>query len=145
MKKTLTISMILIGMSTGAYAHCCNEPKPETCPKVKTKVITKTVEKPVHVFVEKPVVVEKEVVKVVDRPVPVRVTQTVVKKVQKKNRINALAGMGPTNISITQSTVNLERGLILGVQYQRMLDDSLSIGIQVQSNETTLGIVGIDF
>ena len=86
-----------------------------------------------------PLVVEKEVVKVVDRPIPVPVTHTVIKKVYKKNRISALGGMGPTRMSITQSAVNLERGLVLGVQYQRMLNDSFSVGVQVQSNETVLG------
>jgi hypothetical protein len=146
MKKTLTIIMVLIGIHAKAQAHCC-EPKPETCPKVKTKVITKTVEKPVPVVVEKtvPVVVEKEVVKVVDRPVPVRITQTVVKKIQKQNRISGLVGMGPTNLAVTPSAASIERGIVIGVQYQRMINEQLSLGVQIQSNETALGVIGIDF
>ena len=137
--------MIMALVLAGAYAEAqccpsqCEQAKPKPQIKYRTKVVEKVVEKPV------PFVVEKEVVKVVDRPVPVRVTQTIVKKVQKKNRISALGGTGPTRVSVTSSEVRLERGPVFGVQYQRMLGEDLSVGVQVQSNETVLGSVGIDF
>jgi len=136
--KNLIVTLAFL-MSSAAFGHeCC--PKPE-CQQSKPKIITRTkvVEKPV------PVIVEQERVKVVSQMVPVKVTQTVYRKVQKKNRISLLGGTGPTRVSIAQSEVRLERGVIVGAQYQRMLGDSLSVGVQVQSNETVLGSVGLDF
>lgn len=117
------------------HAQCC-APKP-VCPKVRTKIVTKVV--------EKPVIVEKEKVVVVKQDVPYVMTRTFIKKVQKKNRISFLGGTGPTKVSATSEEVRLERGAVVGVQYQRMLGDSLSVGIQVQSNQTVLGSIGIDF
>lgn len=131
----LLVVVMMIGAE--ASAECC----PSRCDQPKPKVITriKTVEKLV------PVVVEKEVVKFVDRPVPVRVTQTVVKRVQKKNRVSVLGGAGPTRLSIASSEARLERGPVFGAQYQRMVTEGISVGVQVQSNETVLGSVGFDF
>ena len=136
--KTLIAILIMFGMSATANAQCC-EPKPQTCPKVRTKVVTKTVEKPV------PVIVTQEKVVPVRVPVPVQVTRTLVKKVQKKNRLSVLGGSGPTKLSVTPSEARLERGAIIGAQYQRLVTESISLGVQVQSNETVLGSVGIDF
>jgi hypothetical protein len=140
--KTLIITLAFL-ISSAAFGHeCC--PKPE-CQQAKPKVITRT--KVVEKIVEKPVpvIVEQERVKVVPQMVPVKVTQTVYRKVQKKNRISLLGGTGPTRVSTTQSEVRLERGAVVGAQYQRMLGDSLSVGVQVQSNETVLGSIGLDF
>lgn len=146
MKYLVVTAMILA--SFYAEAQCCQsqcEVKPACEQKPKVKYITKT--KTVEKIVEKPVpfVVEKEVVKVVDRAVPVRVVQTIYKKVQKKNRISALGGTGPTKVDVVPTEVRLERGPVFGVQYQRMMGDTLSVGVQVQSNQTVLGSVGIDF
>lgn len=121
----------------------CDKPKPEVKYITRTKVVEKIVDRPVPVVVEKPVKVVEKVVQVVDRPVLVR--RTVEKKVYKKNRVSALAGGGPTRLSTEPGSVVLERGLVLGAQYQRSLNDSLSLGIQVQTNQTVLGSVGIDF
>ena len=108
--------------------------------KQKTKVVTKTV------VVEKqvPVVVEVEKKVYVDRVVEKRVV--VVKKVQKKNRISLLGGLGPTRIDRHQDDrVDLIRGPVGGLMYQRLLNESLSIGVQGQTNQTVLGTVGYDF
>jgi len=113
------------------------QPKPKVI--TRTKVVEKVVEKPV------PVIVEQERVKVVSQMIPVKVTQTVYRKIQKKNRIALLGGTGSTRLSITQSEARLERGAIMGVQYQRMFRDSLHIGVQIQTNETVLGSIGLDF
>jgi hypothetical protein len=146
MKKTITLTTLILAGLT-ANAECCvvqcQPPKPKVI--TKTKVVEKVVEKPVEKIVEKPVVVEKEVIKVVDRPVPVRVKETIIKKVQKKNRVSALVGMGPTRLSVTQTEARLERGGVVGVQYQRMIGEDLSIGVIVQSNETVMGSIGVDF
>lgn len=139
--KTLIVSLIAVFFAQAAHAQCC-EQKP-ACPKVRTKVVTKVVEK----IVEKPIIVEQERVQVVKQAVPVVVTKTVTvyKKVQKKNRVNLLGGSGPTKVVVTPSDVRLERGAVVGAQYQRMVGESLSIGVQVQSNETVLGSIGLDF
>lgn len=139
--KALIVTLAFL-LSSAAFGHeCCptkcEQPKPKVI--TRTKVVEKVVEKPV------PVIVEQERVKVVPQMIPVKVTQTVYRKVQKKNRISLLGGTGPTRVSTTQSEVRLERGAIVGAQYQRMLGDSLSVGVQVQSNETVLGSVGLDF
>jgi hypothetical protein len=153
-RKTLTTIIALIGIYTKAEAHCCDVlmPKPqapycpvrgEQYPQPKIQYHTKIVEKPI--IVEKPVpfVVEKEVVKVIEKPV--HITRTVVKKVQKKNRISAVAGMGPIRANVTPSGTLLESDFIYGMQYQRMLNETTSIGIQLQSNGVVSGSVGFDF
>ena len=151
MKKLLLLFSIF-GYSF-AYAECCpkicEQKQVVVCEKTKPRVITRTkvVEKPV------PVVVEKEVIKVVEQRIPVRVvervpvevTKTVVKKQNKKTRISGLIGSGPTKLSIDSTEARLERGLVYGLQYQRLIDSSLSVGIQVQSNGTINGSVGFDF
>lgn len=148
----LVLASILIARV--AIADCCCRPKddtnkcqPEAKPRIKyitkTKVVEKVVDRPVPVIVEKPVKVTEKVVQVVDKPVLVR--RTVEKKVYKKNRVSALAGGGPTRLTTEPGSVVLERGLVLGAQYQRSLNESLSLGIQVQTNQTVLGSVGIDF
>jgi hypothetical protein len=125
-------------MSSAAFGHeCCPKTECQAKPKVITR--TKVVEKPV------PFIVEQERIKVVQQMVPVKVTQTVYRKIQKKNRVNLLGGIGPARLSTTSSEARLERGAIVGAQYQRMIGDSLSVGVQVQSNETVLGSVGLDF
>jgi hypothetical protein len=152
MKNFMAI-LSLVLFAQLATADCCCQPKdcsPKHCeekPKVKyvtrTKVVEKVVDRPVPVIVEKPVKVVEKVVQVVDRPVLVK--RTVEKKVYKKNRISVLAGGGPTRLSTEPNAVVLERGIVLGAQYQRSLNDTLSLGIQVQTNQTVLGSVGIDF
>ena len=111
--------------------------KPQGCgnschKKVRTIIIKQ--------IVEKKVIVEKPVTKVVV------VTKTVVRTVKRKNRISLLGGAGPTSFtqpSINQ--VNLVTGPVGGVQYQRNVTDTVSLGVQVQTNQTILGIVGFDF
>ena len=139
--KTAIVLLVSLFLANAAQAQCC-EQKP-ACPKVRTKVITKVVEK----IVEKPIIVEQDRVQVVKQAVPVIITKTVTvyKRIQKKNRISLLGGTGPTKVSVTSSEVRLERGAVVGAQYQRMVGESLSLGVQVQSNQTVLGSVGLDF
>lgn len=136
--KSLLAIIIVLGIGQVAAAECCcncEQPKP------KVKYITKT--KVVEKVVEKPVVVTKEVVKVVEKPVVV--TKTVYKNIQKKNRLSLLGGTGPTKLSLGKDEARMERGAVFGVQYQRSLNNTLSLGVQVQTNQTVLGSVGIDF
>jgi hypothetical protein len=137
MKKVLTF-LVMLGLGQAAAAECCcNCEKPK--PKVKYITKTKVVEK----VVEKPVVVTKESVKVVEKPVIVN--KTVYRNVQKKNRVNLLGGTGPTKLSLGSDEARLEREAVFGVQYQRSLNNTLSVGVQVQTNQTVLGSAGIDF
>ena len=38
-----------------------------------------------------------------------------------------------------------QEGVVGGAQYQRMIEDNLSFGAQIQTNETILFNLGIDF
>ena len=67
-----------------------------------------------------------------------------------KNRISVLGGHGrkdglKTNTGATNTTVENRAGLVMGAQYQRMLNDTLSVGGQVQTNKTGSVMLGIDF
>lgn len=67
-----------------------------------------------------------------------------------KNRLSLLAGKGPQNsldVDKTGSKVTVETdyGAVGGLQYQRMVNDDISIGIQGQTNESILLNVGLDF
>lgn len=67
------------------------------------------------------------------------VTQTVEKKVFNKNRISILGGVGPTGLNQPTATeVDLVRGAVGGLMYQRSLTESWSLGIQLQTNQTAL-------
>lgn len=67
-----------------------------------------------------------------------------------KNRVSLLAGEGPTgklDRSRSSDTVSVEEnhGAVGGAQYQRLITERVSVGAQVQSNETVLVNVGLDF
>ncbi len=67
-----------------------------------------------------------------------------------KNRVSLLAGHGPTeglsrSKTATKVIVESNVGTIGGVQYQRLITNKISIGAQVQSNESALVNVGLDF
>jgi hypothetical protein len=68
----------------------------------------------------------------------------------EKNRLSLLGGNGPKEglnryKTATKVTVESDVGAVGGVQYQRLLDHGLSLGIQGQSNESVLVNIGIDF
>jgi hypothetical protein len=85
--------------------------------------------------------------RVIEKPVfvPVYRTEVIEKRVRKNNRISLLAGVGPSRLVETNSKINMEVGPTIGLQYQRMIEDDLSVGLQLQNNRTVLGIIGIDF
>jgi hypothetical protein len=67
-----------------------------------------------------------------------------------KNRIAVLAGHGAKEgleSSSNSSSVSVQSrvGQVNGIQYQRLITDKLSIGVQKQNNETTSAIIGLDF
>jgi hypothetical protein len=68
----------------------------------------------------------------------------------EKNRLSLLGGNGPKeglnrHKTATKVTVESDVGAVGGLQYQRLLDHGLSLGIQGQSNESVLVNIGIDF
>jgi len=68
----------------------------------------------------------------------------------RKNRVALLGGHGTqeglkstTNGSTTEVESNV--GLVGGAQYQRMITDRLSVGVQGQTNKTGSVLIGVDF
>ncbi len=67
-----------------------------------------------------------------------------------KNRASLLGGYGARNglkTTTTGSTTTVETssGVVGGLQYQRMLNETLSVGVQGQSNKTGSVLIGLDF
>ena len=68
----------------------------------------------------------------------------------KKNRIYGLAGRGLTGKSKARTdgkkyAIEQEEGTVMGIGYQRKLNDGFSLGVQVQNNKTTSLSLGLDF
>jgi hypothetical protein len=124
MKKTITLTAIILA-SISSNAECCAT----QCQLPKPKVITRT----------------KVVERVIEKPVIVTVKETVEKRVSKKNRIAILGGVGPARLTVTSSEAKVDQKAVFGLQYQRVLEEGLSVGVQAQSNSTVLGSVGIEF
>jgi hypothetical protein len=126
----------------GCCQHECGANSCQAVCKPKVKVVTKVVEKRVEVPVEKVVETRVEV------PYPVyhTVIETVVKRVYKKNHLSLLGGVGPTRIDRSGSDrVDLLRGPVGGLMYQRNLNERFELGIQGQTNQTGLGVLTYDF
>ena len=98
--------------------------------------------------------------KVVPRKQQFLVTKTVSTEVftctvageNQKNRVSLLGGHGAKeglNVSRDESTgsasVESRVGLVGGLQYQRLVFDQLSLGIQGQTNKTGSLLIGLDF
>ncbi len=68
----------------------------------------------------------------------------------RKNRVSVLGGHGAqeglkSTTSGSTTTVESNVGLVGGAQYQRMLNDRWSLGVQGQTNKTGSLLLGIDF
>lgn len=68
----------------------------------------------------------------------------------KKNRFSVMAGKGPKPGLDRRNYGNVvevesRTGTVGGAQYQRMLNTEISVGAQLQTNETVLLNIGIDF
>jgi hypothetical protein len=124
MKKiTMLVAFILTSISANAE-YCKTQYKTP-----KPKVVNRT----------------KVVERVIEKPVIVPIKETVEKRVYKKNRIAILGGVGPARLTVTPSEARVDKRAVFGLQYQRVLEEGLSVGIQAQSNSTVLGSVGIEF
>ena len=95
--------------------------------------------------------------KVVPRKQQFIVTKTEVSKTiscsaeeNRKNRVSLLGGYGSRNgltttRNATNVTVESSSGVVGGAQYQRMLNNRWSLGVQGQTNGTGSLLLGLDF
>lgn len=68
----------------------------------------------------------------------------------RKNRVSVIAGKGvKEGIKVTSSpgmvSAESQVGFVGGLQYQRKLGKTFSLGVQGQTNKTVSGMLGIDF
>ena len=155
--KYFIVAMLL---SLQAYAECTEELSEEIV--METKEITTDV--PSHLKGATIIVrladgressVPAEKFKVVPRKQQFVVSKTERSKLlscreNKKNRVSLLGGHGAqSGLTSKQSgnTVEVESdvGIVGGAQYQRMLNDMLSVGAQIQTNKTGSVLLGVDF
>ena len=116
------------------------------CAKAKDRIVEKkvTVTKNVNV----PVYVDK--IKYVDREKTVE--KTVEKSVNKKNELYLLVGTGPDALNYQMQgrdgrdiQLRKEYGIFFGIGYDRLVTDSLSLGVGVMTNESYFGKAGFHF
>lgn len=139
-KLILVFGALLI--TSISRAECCCAQKQAT-PKTKIVYRTKVVEKIVEKIVPtEKIVVVKELVPVEKAIITEKVV--VVKVKPKKNRISVLAGTGPVDLVVDPNSAKITRDGILGLQYQRSLG-MINLGIQIQTNQSVLGSIGLDF
>lgn len=118
--------------------------------------ITKVIIKPnktcntCNTCVKPKVVYKTRVVKVKSPPQikTIRVVEKIEAKV-KKNRVKLFGGFGPNGVSAAtegnKAVAYEEKGAVLGLSYDRLLNKTISVGAQIQTNETMLLSVGFDF
>jgi hypothetical protein len=68
----------------------------------------------------------------------------------KRNRVFGLLGQGPTgglDVSTNGSRYKIEhdKGNVLGIGYQRKLNETINLGVQIQDNDTKSLSLGFDF
>jgi hypothetical protein len=158
------IAMFLVSINVIASEPVCSESVGDVV-STETKEINTKVPKHLKGAViivrqadGKESVVPAEKFKVVPRKQQFLVTKTEKSKTMScttnkpsKNRVALLGGHGTKSglgkIKQVGSLVEVESnvGLVGGAQYQRMLNDTLSVGVQGQTNKTGSLILGLDF
>ncbi len=70
----------------------------------------------------------------------------------KLNRVSLMGGKGPTgrlerdaSAAPAKVSVEAEHDGVAGAQYQRLLTERLSVGVQGQTNKTGMVMIGLDF
>lgn len=161
MKTTLLVLMFLSQMS---FAKDCKITKSQSSVQDQFKIDTKVPKwlQGATIVVRqadgKESVVSADKFKVVPRKQQFIVTKT--KETEQltcsagddyKNRLSLLGGTGPKgNLKVTQpsadkAVIETNGGVTAGVQYQRKITDRLSIGGQIQTNESGAVLIGLDF
>lgn len=156
--KYLIVLMLLIGVN--AFAECTEDPSVEAIDeateittdvpshlKGATVTVRRADGKESTVPAEKFKVVPRKQQFVVTR---VKETKTVTCSTNKSNRVSLLGGYGARNglsssTDSSSTTVESSTGVVGGAQYQRMLNDRWSLGVQGQTNETGSLLFGMDF
>jgi len=163
MKYLIFLTLLFFNINSDA-TDSCETLKDE---KIETDVLNITTDVPKHlkgaviivrrsdgvettVPAEKFKVVPRKQQFVVTKVTDTKVLTCKVKEPKEKNRISLVAGQGPkpgldyeTDGSVV--TVKSRVGEVGGLQYQRLLTDKLSVGAQVQSNDSVLVNIGLDF
>lgn len=63
----------------------------------------------------------------------------------KKNQFRYILSIGTTGLERNGNVVELERGPVFGISYERKFENEVSIGVQTHTNGQTGVTVGIDF
>lgn len=76
--------------------------------------------------------------------------KVIVKKAElNKNRLRLLGGYGPDGVSAEQQGPHVvayeEKGMVIGVGYDRLITDEVSVGGQILNNSTYMLSIGLDF
>jgi hypothetical protein len=124
---------------------CTSVPCTSTpCGKCKGKVVEKKVIQKVPVYVDK--------IKYIDREKTVEKEKIVEKVVNNKNEIYFLVGTGPDALNYKMEgrdgrdiQLRKEYGIFFGIGYDRLVTDSISLGVGVMSNESYFGKAGVHF
>lgn len=155
--KNLIYILLMLTVAPAFGGEKCSEAATQETKEITTDVPEQLKGAMIHVYTTNGETFrfEAEQFKVVPRARQVVVTkQTVSCKADryeaKPNRVAVLGGQGPTGQLRTKRTgsdaeVESHHGLVLGAQYSRQVNDTVSIGIQVQDNGTALSILGFDF
>lgn len=156
--KNIIYILLMLTTARGLAAEQCS-----TSTATETKIITTEVPEPLKGKLI--VIIDRATGEVLHqmsveeyKVVPRRQERLVVKEkiscVEKglANRVSLLAGYGAQGgLDDTrdhgpgQVRVESQVGFVGGAQYQRLLNKNLSLGVQIQSSETALGIIGLDF
>ena len=88
-------------------------------------------------------VVTKWKTKTVNKVQIVKEVETV--KEHRHHNINLLLGTGPRYVEVVPNEARLKRNVVGGIQYHYTTESGFNLGGQILSNDTYLGLVGIQF
>ena len=120
----------------------------------KTQVVTREVVKEIKVEVPIQVIKEVVVTQVIREPYevivdePCREVEVIHRTVAAKNRLMGMVGRGPDDLNASYNGsyhFSVGYGIIAGMGYSRLIDESMSLGVIGLSNGTFLGTMGVDF
>jgi len=77
-------------------------------------------------------------------------TETCREFAEHKNRVSLLAGQGPKSgltkdVSPGKVEIESRTGAVGGLQYQRLLNERISVGVQGQTNKSGALMIGLEF
>lgn len=148
-------TMMYLFVSAMAHAETCDTIRATETKEISTAVPTQLQGAQISVFTTTGEVFHfnADEFKVVPRKKEVLVTKETITceaKQSTKNHVAMLAGQGPTgHLKTTRSGQDAEVesgvGLVVGAQYTRQVTEVINLGVQLQSNKTTLGVFQVEF